>query len=403
MANLKLNHIGERHKNLIDIHDKLSIGRNPDNDISIPSSEISRHHCLISVDEDNNFYVKDLNSSNGTFVNKEKINRIQAHHDDILQIGLEKFVFVIEDEIELQKKELGPTTKFKSTLLNESSQEIIERVCIKSSDNNQTFYCQANSIYTIGRSELCDISLDDHAVSKTHARIDVGENRVAITDLNSLNGTFVNKDKITRNELKDEDTILIGSNTFSVSLEWETRKYFNSLNKSSNIITIDLRKDYDNMINIFKNEYSDTVLLEVERQTLLFCQEFEQLYRTGNYSNSKRSSLIKFMDLLSQSLQIVDGATFDILSRKVNDSEDIHSDRIQKISAIIGEREKTGIAYFEEVDQDNPEWALLNGISVYFSEDFQLVALGIPFENILYLIYGSRWLSQLQVEINETL
>ncbi len=407
MAILKLNHISDGHNAIIDIHDKLSIGRNPDNDITIPSTEISRHHCLISVDEDSNYYVKDLNSSNGTFVNKEKIDRIQVHHEDILHVGMEKFVFVLADNIELQKEELSPTTKFKSTLLNQSSQEIIERVCIKSFDNTQTFHCQANSIYTIGRSELCDISLDDNAVSKTHARIDVGENSVAITDLNSSNGSFVNKEKITRKELKDEDSILIGSNTFVVSLEWVSRNYYNSLNKRSNIITIDLLEDHDNMVNLFTNEYNINVLLEVERQTLLFCQEFEQLYRTGNHSNSKKSILVKFLELFSQSLQIVDGATLDILSRKDSDQGSIHSDRIQKISQLIGERGKTEIVYFEEVNPDNPEWALLNGISVYFGEDLQLIVFGIPFENILYLVYGSRWLSRLRVDkkvdINETL
>ncbi len=401
MANLKLNHIGESHNNIIDIYDKLSIGRNPDNDITIPSSDISRHHCLISVDEDNNFYVKDLNSSNGTYVNNNKIDRIQVHHDDILQVGVDKFAFVLADDFVFQKEELSPTTKFKSTLLYESSREIIERICIKSFDNTQTFHCPENSIYTIGRSELCDISLDDDAVSKTHARIDVGENRVAITDLNSLNGTFVNKEKITRKELKDEDTILIGSNTFVASLEWITRKYFNSLNKTSNFLTIDLLEDYDNMISIFKNEYDGSVLLEVERQTLLFCQEFEQLYSAGSYSNSKKSSIVKFMDLLSQSLQIVDGSTLGILSRKDNLGI-INPDHIQKISQVIGERKKTEIVYFEEVNSDGPEWVLLNGISVCFGKDFQLIVLGVPFENILYLIYGSRWLSR-KVDINETL
>ncbi len=403
MANLKLNHIGKSYNNVIDIHDKLSIGRNPDNDISIPSSEISRHHCLISVDEDNNFFIKDLNSSNGTLINKEKIDRIQVYNDDTLQVGLETFIFVLSDDIEFQKEELSPITKLKSILLNEFSQEVIEKVSLQSLDSTQTFNCPANSIYTIGRSELCDISIDDNAASKTHARIDVRENRVAITDLNSLNGTFVNKDKISQKELKDEDNILIGSNIFIVSLEWVIKKYFNSLNKSSNIITIDLLEDYDNMINIFKNEYNGSVLLEVERQTLLFCQEYEQLYSTGINSNSKKSSIVKFIELFSKSLQIANGSTLDILSQQDNDSGIINPDHIQKISQVIGERKKAEIVYFEEVDSDNPEGVIMNGISVCFSEDFRLIAFGIPFESILYLIYASKWLSRLKVNKNETL
>ncbi|AYW76848.1 MAG: FHA domain-containing protein [Propionibacterium acidifaciens] len=44
-----------------------------------------------------------------------------------------------------------------------------------------------------GRSPDCDIFLDDITVSRHHAKFTMGEEGVTITDLGSLNGTYVNR------------------------------------------------------------------------------------------------------------------------------------------------------------------------------------------------------------------
>lgn len=46
---------------------------------------------------------------------------------------------------------------------------------------------------TAGRSPDCDIFLDDITVSRHHARFDMKHGEVQITDLGSLNGTYVNR------------------------------------------------------------------------------------------------------------------------------------------------------------------------------------------------------------------
>lgn len=67
----------------------LKIGRAPDNDIVIGDRQVSNHHLLISKNEAGVFYVQDLNSSNGTFVNGHKINIEPTPLDfsDIIKIG----------------------------------------------------------------------------------------------------------------------------------------------------------------------------------------------------------------------------------------------------------------------------------------------------------------------------
>ncbi|MBI1737645.1 MAG: FHA domain-containing protein [Acidobacteria bacterium] len=63
---------------------------------------------------------------------------------------------------------------------------------------------------TIGRAPDNDIQIDNLAVSSHHARVFLEESRLVLEDLNSLNGTFVNNQKIQRVNLKQADQILIG-------------------------------------------------------------------------------------------------------------------------------------------------------------------------------------------------
>ena len=63
---------------------------------------------------------------------------------------------------------------------------------------------------SIGRTPGNDIVLDNKAVSRKHARIEFDESSALIMDNDSMNGTFVNNQKITEEVLKDNDQITIG-------------------------------------------------------------------------------------------------------------------------------------------------------------------------------------------------
>lgn len=77
------------------VEDSLSIGRGSDNDVVLGSKEVSRNHALLSV-LNGQLYAKDLNSSNGTFINEE---RIESNKSKLLKsddtLGFASFTFKV--------------------------------------------------------------------------------------------------------------------------------------------------------------------------------------------------------------------------------------------------------------------------------------------------------------------
>src|SRR6478672_4122848 len=74
-----------------------------------------------------------------------------------------------------------------------------------------TRYPLADTPMVLGRGNDCDIRINDHSVSRRHARIQPGADGYYAVDLQSTNGTFVNDVPASICKLKDGDYLRIGN------------------------------------------------------------------------------------------------------------------------------------------------------------------------------------------------
>ena len=75
--------------------DLVTAGRHPDSDIFLDDVTVSRRHAEIQHNE-GQFTVTDAGSLNGTYLNRERIEKAMMHSGDELQIGKFRLVFLHE-------------------------------------------------------------------------------------------------------------------------------------------------------------------------------------------------------------------------------------------------------------------------------------------------------------------
>ena len=73
-------------------------------------------------------------------------------------------------------------------------------------------YAVNEGIMRIGRSATAQVCLEDATVSRRHAILMREDDAVRVLDDRSLNGVFVNGERVSSRELKDGDVVQIGRN-----------------------------------------------------------------------------------------------------------------------------------------------------------------------------------------------
>ncbi|NIA06261.1 MAG: FHA domain-containing protein [Actinobacteria bacterium] len=71
----------------------------------------------------------------------------------------------------------------------------------------------------VGRSDNCSLILSSQSVSRWHCILDVTSDGLYVTDLHSLNGTYVNDRRVIRLLLKSDDRLRIGTVPFVVDID----------------------------------------------------------------------------------------------------------------------------------------------------------------------------------------
>jgi len=85
---------GSEQKNIVVSRSPFTVGRKVDKDLVIADPRVSRDHAQI-LQEGGAFYVEDLGSKHGTFVNGERIQRQKLERGDRLEFGARDSAYVL--------------------------------------------------------------------------------------------------------------------------------------------------------------------------------------------------------------------------------------------------------------------------------------------------------------------
>ncbi|MFY7930664.1 MAG: FHA domain-containing protein [Oligoflexus sp.] len=191
-------------------------------DIIVSDPEVSATHCQVQCIDDS-YHIFDMNSSNGTYVNGQRIVKAKLKEGDMIEIGKTAFRFGLEDE----KNVRHIPTLFTSNKKQERSNSLVDTLIEKElrqatkvhleitvqygNGSRETINLQQKVAY-IGRASSFGHFDQDSEISRKHMMIklnDTGE--VFIEDQGSTNGSYLNGQRISgMHRVQPTDEVRVG-------------------------------------------------------------------------------------------------------------------------------------------------------------------------------------------------
>ncbi|MBA2463203.1 MAG: MMPL family transporter [Actinobacteria bacterium] len=193
---LKIESGDERGREIEALGEEFVIGRDERSELVLSDPTVSGRHASLAVLPDGSAVITDLGSRNGTFLNGRQI------YEAVLLVGGERL-------------RLGDTVISIKTPRRRAETVVAESgvwLTVHSGPERGTTVKLTAAEFVIGRDEDCDLVLPDVQLSRRHAAFRaLGSGFIALTDLGSTNGTFVNGRRIDGPvELGGEERIQVG-------------------------------------------------------------------------------------------------------------------------------------------------------------------------------------------------
>jgi predicted component of type VI protein secretion system len=201
--------------------DLISIGRSEANDIVLPSTGVSKHHAII-VRENHSMVIIDQDSSNGVYVNNEKVQRRKLQYWDDIQIF--EYVLKFMASARLPGEQEATDLDLDTEMRDESTREFrignireleelrrekrVPHIREQSATNGNPIFISSANFY-IGRSSQCDICLSGWFKPRVSGQIQRRSNDFYLT--RKPRGKILVNGRRLKNEirLKDDDDLVI--------------------------------------------------------------------------------------------------------------------------------------------------------------------------------------------------
>lgn len=197
---------------------RVTIGRATTNDIPLSDGRISRMHARLECSR-NTCTLVDMGSSNGTFVNGQRVEQALLQPGDVISLGglrlrydlapaIEELgLTVIDREADLDKALDQEVLPF---AINETSQP---RLVVMTPQRTWEVALGDVDALSIGRVDSNQIVLEHAKVSRQHAEVQRKGNLFILRDLGSTNGTWHGDTRLEQLILQDGDEFKIGEAT----------------------------------------------------------------------------------------------------------------------------------------------------------------------------------------------
>lgn len=184
----------------------VQIGRGARNDIVIDDNEVSREHCRLVWNKDH-FELYDLDSSNGTYVNGQRVKESwPIAGDSIIELGDS-----ITLEFKFDTRDVGERPTRRTGLLDPQVTQVFLVVSV-TGQSGKAIYPLEDELITVGRAADNKVIIIEPEISRYHMRLERTPRGYELTDLGSTNGTTVNNSPVREARLlASGDVIRIGS------------------------------------------------------------------------------------------------------------------------------------------------------------------------------------------------
>lgn len=192
----------------------LTIGRGPENMLVLAHGLVSTHH-LRFVFDGIRWRVEDLGSTNGTWFNDMPLHAGQLEQLSpgcVLRVGSETGNITTIEVVDEQEQSTSPAAGATVYDPSAATPGAEEREGGAMHLRSRTVLTSSLPLVTIGRDPASTIHLEDPKVSSRHAHLDGSSGQWVLRDLNSMNGTFVNGERLSSpRALKAGDIVKIAN------------------------------------------------------------------------------------------------------------------------------------------------------------------------------------------------